>query len=252
MSKKPSPKGNRAREQAAKLRAQQARAARRRTTAWVSAIVVVVLVGAGLISYVVYQNNRPAGPAATPAVADSTGGLVYGKKTAPVAIELYADYQCPVCKQYETATGPTIDKLVNNGTAKMSFHPLGFLNRSSSGTKYSSRSAAAAGCVSDQSTAALRKFTTLLYNHQPPEGASGLTNNQLISYGAQAGANKSKLSTCVKGGKYLQWSDKTTNLASKRGVTGTPTVYVNGKQVKTLSTQALTNAVNAATKSAKK
>lgn len=250
-AKNPSAKAVKAREEAAKQRAEAARAARRRKSAIVSASVVALIVVAGAIGFGVYQATRPAAPRSTPSAATASGALPYGKADAPVTVDLWADFQCPNCQQYEAAVGGQLDQWVDAGRVKVNFHPIAILNDSSSGTKYSTRAAAASGCVADQSTKDLRAFIKLLYGNQPPEGASGLTNKQLVTFAKQAGADSGTVRSCITDGSFTAWADKATEQSSKDGVSGTPTVKVNGKKID-LTGAALAKAVVTAASDTKK
>jgi protein-disulfide isomerase len=123
--------------------------------------------------------------------------------------------------------GTTIDELVASGQARVVYHPVAYLNRFSS-TQYSSRSSAAAGCAADAGV--LPRFAQLLYANQPPEGGDGLPEEQLVALGTQAGAGAG-FATCVQDGRYADWTRSVTDAASQAGVTGTPTVLVNGREV---------------------
>jgi protein-disulfide isomerase len=70
----------------------------------------------------------------------------------------------------------------------------------------------------------------LLYAHQPEEGTAGPTDADLVRLGEAAGLSGS-FATCVRDGTYWRWPAHVTVEASRRGVSGTPTVYVNGKRV---------------------
>jgi protein-disulfide isomerase len=87
------------------------------------------------------------------------------------------------------------------------------------------------------------RFAQLLYAGQPPEGGDGLPDEQLVALGTQAGAGAG-FATCVQDGRYAGWSRSVTDAASRAGVTATPTVLVNGKEVER-SAEALRAAVAA-------
>ena len=69
-----------------------------------------------------------------------------------------------------------------------------------------------------------------LYANQPQEGTAGPTNEELIATGRSVGLGDA-FATCVNDGKYETWPDHTTDAASARGVSGTPSVFVNGTKV---------------------
>lgn len=216
-------------------------AARRGPSPLVVVGIVVVVLFAAVVGFGIYRASRPdTSSAAVPAHATSTGVLV-GPASAKATIEIYLDFQCPVCRAYETQSGATIDQLVAAGQAKLIYHPLAFLDRLSS-TRYSTRASEASGCASDSNV--FPQFLKLLYANQPPENGDGLPATQLIDYLRQAGATGG-YAACVNSTPYAAWTAGLTDAASKAGVNGTPTVLVNGKQIENTDT-ALRQAVAAA------
>lgn len=186
--------------------------------------VVVLVLFAGAVGFGVYRAQAGAGDLPAGATA---AGVAVGNPDAQATIDIYLDFQCPACAQYEQQAGATIDELVASGRARVVYHPVAYLNRFS-GTQYSSRSSAAAGCAADAGV--LPRFTRLLFANQPPEGGDGLPDEQLVALGTQAGAGPG-FATCVQDGRYADWSRSVTDAASRAGVTATPTVLVNGKEV---------------------
>lgn len=230
-------------EAARVVREQLAREKRRKRTLWTSVGAVVVLVIAGLIGWSVYSSQKSDTFTAPPGANDAGTGVVLG--TGPVTIDLYEDYLCPACKQFQQASGETINQLVSSGKAKVVFHPVAYLNRFST-TEYSTRSSAASGCAAKGGK--FKEFTDALFAQQPAEGSAGLSNDQLIDIGAGVGLNKDDFGGCVKDGTYQAWTEHVTDDASKAGVTGTPTIKVNGTAVEDRSPAGITAAVEAAGK----
>jgi protein-disulfide isomerase len=134
-----------------------------------------------------------------------------------------------VCRAYEQQVGPTVDKLISSGAAKVIYHPLAFLDRMSS-TNYSTRASSAAGCVAGSGSQVFYQFNKLLYANQPEEGGGGLPDPKIIALAEQAGAPPS-VADCVNGKTYVSWTKALTDSASRAGVNATPTVMVNGKQI---------------------
>ncbi len=195
------------------------------STLMVAAVVVLVLF-AGAVGFGVYHARSSAGDFAIP-TGGSAAGVTVGSPNAPATIDIYLDYQCPVCAQYEQQSGATIDQLVAAGQAKVVYHPVAFLDSFSS-TRYSSRASAAAGCAADAGV--LPQYTKLLYANQPPEHGDGLPEQQLVDLGTQAGAGDG-FAACVNGGRYDAWTKSVTDQASRAGVNATPTVQVNGQEI---------------------
>ncbi|HEY0575645.1 MAG TPA: thioredoxin domain-containing protein [Pseudonocardia sp.] len=202
--------------------------------------VLVVLLFAGAVGFGVYRAQHKAGTGAVPANAIASGVPV-GQANAPNTIDIYLDFQCPVCRQYEQQSGATLDNMISTGTARVVYHPVAFLDRFSS-TQYSSRASAASGCAAQAGV--FPQYVKLLYANQPPENGNGLPESQLISLGQQAGAGPD-FASCVSANTFAGWTAALTDAASKAGIDATPTVQVNGKQIDN-SDAALRQAVQAA------
>lgn len=202
--------------------------------------VVVVLLFAGAVGFAVYRAQQRT--AAVPTNAQ-VNGVTVGKADAPNTIDIYADFQCPICRNYEQSVGPALDRLISSGAAKVMYHPVAFLDHYSS-TNYSSRASAASGCVARSGSDAFARFVKLLYANQPPENGNGLPDSQLISLGQQAGAGPD-LAACISGNTFAGWTKGITDGASKARVNSTPTVQVNGRQIDN-TLEALTQAVPSA------
>ncbi|MFI5485517.1 DsbA family protein [Micromonospora echinaurantiaca] len=225
------------------VREQLARERRRKRTLWVSIGAVLVLVVAGLIGWSVYSSQQADEFTAPPGANESGTGVVLG--SGPVTIDLYEDYLCPACKQFQQVSGDTIDQLVSAGKAKVVFHPVAYLNRFST-TDYSTRSSAASGCAA--AGGKFKEFTDVLFERQPPEGGAGLSDDELIDIGAGVGLDRDDFGSCVRDGTYEPWTEHVTEEASKANVTGTPTILVDGKPVADRSPEGIRAAVEAAGK----
>ncbi|RBY74591.1 disulfide bond formation protein DsbA [Geodermatophilus sp. TF02-6] len=225
-----------------------ARAQRRRRTV-VGGVAAAVLLAVAVVVVVVVQTQRTAtsATAAVPAnTADGGDVVVVGPADAPVTVDLYFDYQCPNCKAFEDADGTTLEQLVAAGTVQVHHHGMAFLDTDAN-DRYSTRALNAAAAVVDAAGPdAFQRFSDLLYAHQPPEGGSGLTDEQLIGYAAQAGASGAAVERAIRDLTYADWVAHVTDQASRDGVTGTPTVLVDGQRLSDLSPGGLTAAVQAA------
>jgi protein-disulfide isomerase len=224
-------KGDRARERnnARRIVEQQKAAERRRkVTIWTSAAVVVVLVAAGLIGWSVlsHQDKTTASKLTVPAgVVDS--GTAWSVGTGPVKVDLYEDFMCPICNNFEKTSGATVKQLVAANKITVQYHTVAILDDSSSGTKYSTRAAGAAAAAATEGK--FIEYHDVLYANQPKEGSTGLTNAKLIDLGKSVGLTDTAFVNAVDQQTYDPWVATVTNQFSQRNFTGTPTIVVNGK-----------------------
>ncbi|HEV7204781.1 MAG TPA: MauE/DoxX family redox-associated membrane protein [Jatrophihabitans sp.] len=197
-------------------------------------IVLVALIGIGVQA----GRARIAGSLSA-TNASPASGVVFGKKAA-ATLDVYEDFQCPNCLNFEKAVGTTIDSDVRANKAQVRFHTISILDGSSNGNRYASRAANAALCASDQSVDDFVAFHNLLYGTyqgaqvQPAEGSNGRPNTDFIKYAQQIGLGGDKLTTftsCVTDETHKALVQAITERASEKGISSTPTVLVNGKQI---------------------
>jgi protein-disulfide isomerase len=76
-------------------------------------------------------------------------------------------------------------------------------------------------------------FALAVYKAQPPEqdGQDAWTTDDLISIGNDVGIQGSQWESCVQDGTYNDWVKQVEASQQDKGVTGTPTVFVDGKQL---------------------
>jgi protein-disulfide isomerase/uncharacterized membrane protein YphA (DoxX/SURF4 family) len=238
--------GQRKYSAAVEARRKEARERNRYLNASVAVVVVLIaVIGAGV------QSGRAKIAGSLVAThAGVTNGIVYGKKAA-ATVDIFEDFMCPACERFESSAGAALAAEVRANKAQVRFHELAFLNANSNGTRYSSRSANAAVCASDVSVDAFKKFHDILFKPsvQPKEGSNGLADSKFITYAQQAGLTTKQVttfSTCVQQENHKALVLAMTDDASKRAVTQTPTVRVNGKTLSNANLASLRAAIAAA------
>lgn len=215
-----------------------------------TAIVVVFAVVVGVV--IIARHHKAETPQATPTSVTDTGAIraaspdvatAAGTTSPKAVLTVYEDFQCPICKNFEAGFGDTIDQLRTSGALAVDYHPISILDRMSS-TKYSTRAANASLCVADSSTDTWLAFHKSLYEQQPAEGGSGLTDQQLTDLATEAGAPAS-VAECITDGRYTDWVASSTQSVLDTGVSGTPTVLLNGEKLTLSTPEALSAAVAA-------
>jgi protein-disulfide isomerase len=242
-----------AKQRAAARRAAEeaARATDARRRKVLTGVAVAAVLATAVVLMIVVQSSRTASSpdAAAPAgTVDGGTAVAVGREDAPVTLDVYEDYQCPACAGFESRSGATLAALVADGSARVVYHPLAFLDRAST-DQYSTRSLNAAGVVVDAAgPEAFVRFAGLLYERQPAEGGAGLTDDQLIDLAEQAGASGPAVERGIRNLVFEDWTRRVTDEGSRAGVNQTPTVLLDGKRLEyeQLQPDALTAAVRAA------
>lgn len=230
----------------ARNRARAARAARalaeersRRRTRWLAGVGGLVIVGLLVAIVIIVVDaagpgdsstaGTPTGPVVIPATATATGALAIGTAAASVKLQVYLDYMCPFCGRFERANSAEIERLVADGTVNLELYPLAFLDRMSQGTKYSTRTANAVATVADRAPEKLLAFHAALFTRQPDEGSRGLSDGEIAGLAREAGVPP-EVVDAFAARTFEPWIAKFTAAAFDSGITGTPTVKINGKK----------------------
>lgn len=197
------------------------------------------------------DSGNSAGSGSTSDLTDKGGIVVTGADISddasdtgsPVEVIVYEDFQCPYCQALEEASGDFLEDTMEAGDITVEYRVVSFLDKASA-NEYSSRAASAALCVFDEAGAGtFYEFHEELFENQPAEGSAGPEDEQLATYASDAGADVEK---CITEQAMSDQVAESTDLMAKEGVTGTPTVFVDGEQVELDSETAVEDAVKAA------
>lgn len=218
-------------ERAAAMVAHQQRQEQRRRQAVVAGVVAVLVVLAG-VGYLVMNNRDSTGSAgATPAGLTDGYSVRVGDESAPTTLTFYEDPQCPVCAEFEGEIGDEVAEAVADGRVRVDYRVVSFLDDASP-NQWSSRAANALMVVqSEAGPEAFAALHTVLYENQPAEGTEGPSDEQLVAWAVEAGADEAAVRPGIEDGKYDQFVINATDQMSQDGVNGTPTVLVDGEMV---------------------
>lgn len=193
---------------------------------------MIGLVAVGILAFIFLGNHSKNEDNANPkeaAAIDYANQPFMGEASAPVSIIEFGDYKCPACKDFAENTVPVILKeLVDTGKAKFYFMNDSFINIDSK------RSAQFAESVFHElGNDPFWKFHELLYKKQPEdEKADIFTEEFLIATLKEVASDEDvdKVAKHFQAEKSKAAWQKDMDYAEKLGVTGTPTLFVNGKK----------------------
>ncbi|HEY5487370.1 MAG TPA: thioredoxin domain-containing protein [Candidatus Limnocylindrales bacterium] len=202
---------------------------------WSGVFVVVAVIVVGLLllatqNKVTAPIGSPNPPVAVTPTNIPSSGRTLGNPNATVTIDLWGDFRCTGCFDFTTQGDEKslVDNYVATGKAKLVWHDFTIIDLNQGNT--ASRDAAnAARCGADQG-----KFWTMhdwLYaNQDPGEAASAFSKSRLSEIARAAGLNMDTFQPCLDQGTHND--EIAAEQKSKPAeVTGTPTVFVNGKLV---------------------
>jgi len=146
-------------------------------------------------------------------------------------LNVYEDFQCPVCDVFEQANGGVVQKLAAEGKVAVIYHPFIVFLGEQPQQANSARAWAAARCVP---AARWQQYHNLLYANQPRETtAGGFPVSQLLAMGSRIGLTGPAFTRCVTSQRYAGQAIAVSQQILKGGITSTPTVKLNGRAVST-------------------
>jgi protein-disulfide isomerase len=181
------------------------------------------------IAALVYQVQKPKAVSipvnVTVLAADTAGfhGYLLGSDSAKLEVTEYADYQCPVCQDFENVQFPAVrQQLIETGIVRwryrdfpLEMHP-------------NSRIAAhAAACASDQG-----KFWPMheaLYLHQAEWAPKKNPAGAFSDYAKAGGIDVALYDQCMKSAKFAGRIQASFDEGLKLGVSGTPNFVIAGR-----------------------
>ncbi len=158
---------------------------------------------------------------APPAPLDKCGSPTCGSETAPVTLDVYADFQCPYCKAFEPVLQQLVPDYIDTGKVKLVYHNYPIIGAESF------TAAQAALCAADQNR--FWMFANDLFVHQGTENSGVFTPANLQSLAEAAGLDGTTFKSCLDSQKYSSQVKQELAEGSRLGVNSTPTFFINGQ-----------------------
>ncbi|WP_252342064.1 MULTISPECIES: DsbA family protein [unclassified Rhodococcus (in: high G+C Gram-positive bacteria)] len=214
----------------------------RRTLVQVVVAVVLIALVAAIALFIVNKDSTSGdassaagsgatGAQLTPTTLTDNGAIRFGNPDATTVVSVVEDFQCPACKNFESISGSTLQQLAEAGNVAVDYRPISILDRFSNGTMYSTRAAGASICVAENDRDNWMSWHTAMFEQQPSEGGTGLTDDELVAIAASAGADSPAIASCITDGSYTDWVTTQTQSVLGEGINGTPNVRVNGTDI---------------------
>jgi len=193
----------------------------------------IALVAVALVAIIAVpsflRNNAPVGDVIqiTPKALPQAEGTTLGDPNAPVKIVVFSDFQCPACKSFSEQVEPQIiENLVKTGRVSYTYRQFPFLDDRSA-TKESDQAANASQCANEQGR--FWDYHNMLFANWNRENEGAFANRRLVAFAEALGLNMTQFNACFESNKYEDQINKDLADGRAQGVTGTPSVFVNGK-----------------------
>ena len=195
-----------------------------------AAAIAVLLIAIAMLSH---GRTDPAPTTAlveprAPVPADLVDGLALGRADAPVVLEVYGDYQCPVCGRYARDYLPRlVSDLVAPGTLRIVDRPIAFLGTGD--PDESVDAAVGAACAARQDR--YWDFHDLMMWNQSGENRGAFSRTRLFAMADRIGLDRAAFDACFGDPSVARSVGLETNAATSAGIASTPTFVVNGQRV---------------------
>lgn len=175
--------------------------------------------------------TEPAQPVQNVSVDDDPSR---GNATAPVTIVEFTDFQCPAC----AAMHPVLEEVLKSYGDKVRFVVRDFpLNQH----EHARKAAEAANAANAQGK--FFEYATLLFQRQ-----KALDVPSLKKYASELGLDRARFDAALDRGVYAAEVSKDIENGEMYGVGSTPTIFINGVQLRVLSPEGLRDAIDKAAK----
>jgi len=158
-----------------------------------------------------------------------------GNAGAPVTVVMFSDFQCPAC----SGTDPILQKVLAEYGDKIHFVVRDFPLMTLHHDAY--RAALAAYAANAQGK--FFEYIDLLYKNQ-----SALDDASLSKYAASIGLNVKRFELDLSSENAASYVKKDMADGNSYGISGTPTIFVNGVKVRRLSADGFREAIDSALK----
>ncbi len=189
----------------------------------IAATLVLALIAAGGVH--AWRVYSPVHVAAGPEPALITGpgtagkGITYGQAGAKASIDIYFWFDDPSAARFENLNGDTLDSLLQDGTATVTYWPL---NPNDARSEVPGLFAVAAANGKG------RGFLRAYYG----DFAKAWSDHQLLDLGDKLGVPQGKFAAELKSSSYADWLATVSEASNQHALMHSPAVFVNGNPLR--------------------
>jgi protein-disulfide isomerase len=166
------------------------------------------------------------------------GEPMIGNESANVTVVEFGDFQCPACNRFEQGAFSRIkSEYIDSGEVKFYWKDFPL-----SGHEWAQPAAESMECVYREDEEAFWNVKTELFNNQ---GSISLGNveDKIVGWAEDEGVNSTEVRSCIDGGDSSGEVREDRQEGLGNGVTGTPSIYVNGDKVDSFDYNTVSQAI---------
>jgi protein-disulfide isomerase len=196
--------------------------------------------GIGVLLIALLAVNQLGGSSPTATVKDPgidypaaiQDGTALGSTTAPVVMEVWGDFQCPVCGQHSLRVEPSlVNGYVFPGKLRIVHHDIDILGR---GGDESRLPAIGGVCANEQGR--YWAYNHWVFENQQGENQGAFKRDRVIQIAAAAGLDRSAFTACLDGQAATDAFAATQAQGQQLEINQTPTMFLNGTRYAGLKT----------------
>jgi protein-disulfide isomerase len=199
---------------------------------------MLIIVGGGLLLIAllalptIINNLKPIGEITTITSIERpmVEGRAMGDPQAPVIVDVYSDFQCPMCKVFADETEMQIAlNYVTSGDVYYVYRQFPFIDDNAPGNE-SDQAANASMCAMEQDR--FWDYHDMLFANWNGENEGSFSDQRLMAFAEALGLNMDSFKKCFKENSYINEINDDLVKGRMLDVNGTPTVFVNGVAVR--------------------
>jgi protein-disulfide isomerase len=194
-------------------------------------IVLGLIAVIGIVLIVRAATSHPSAPivmaecSGPPLGGPPAVGHVLGPDSAPVQIDEYSDFECPFCARFAIVTMPDVrERLIPTGKVRWRFMDFPLQGHTKSPVAH-----VAASCAADQGK--FWEMEDALYGDQNTWVEEKNPEGKFLEYARRIGVNTDSFRVCLQERRPWPRIEATRCLGEKLAVGGTPTFFINGRQL---------------------
>jgi protein-disulfide isomerase len=214
------------------IREQRLKRKRRQRLITILVVTGVALIVVALLVYPSLKNAvTPVGDIVmiTPKARPQPDGTAMGDQDAPVLIEVWEDFQCPACRNFSLEVETLIaENYVAPSKVRYVFRQYPFLDERVPSNE-SQQSANASMCASEQDR--FWDYHDMLFANWSGENEGAFSDRRLVAFAESLSLDMDQFNACFRANRYRTEINQDKADGQQAGVSGTPSVFVDGLQL---------------------